>query len=99
MNTGYERSMTLIVSKTVNAEPAPGYPKTYNGRNEFTHNGVTYPAITGAQLASMTLANYNARLEAFKNYVQGLEYGLDVDAVTVAGSEARRENLVACPIE
>lgn len=97
-NTGYQRSVTLIVRKTVNGAPVTGYPKTYQGRNEFAHNGTTYPAITGTQLANLPAAEFNARLEAFKGYVEGLEYGLDVDAVTVAGKEARRENLGACPV-
>jgi len=97
-NTGFERSLTLIVKKTVNGEPATGYPKTYNGRNEFANNGTTYPAITLGQLANLQQSAFNIRLGSFKNYVEGLEFGLDIDAVTVAGKEAYRENLVACPI-
>lgn len=97
-NTGYQRSLTLIITKTVNGVAATGYPKTYNGRNGFSHNGNTYPAITGTQLAQMTAEDYEQRLADFKGYVQGLEYGLDVDAVTVPGSEAYRENLDACPL-
>lgn len=97
-NTGKQRSLTVTINKTVAGIQANGYPHTYYGRNEFTHNAVTYTAITSLQMATMPIADYNTRLAAFKAYVETLEQGLDLATDTVAGEEAYRDNLTACPI-
>lgn len=97
-NTGKQRSLTMTVSKTVAGYVVDGYPRIYYGRNEFTYNGTVYAAITPLGLATIPVAIYEARLAAFKSYVEQVELGLDVDESTVVGSEAYRENLTACPI-
>ena len=97
-NTGKQRSLTVTINKTVAGVQQDGYPQTYYGRNEFTHNSVTYPAITTLQMATMPIADYNTRLAAFKAYVAALETGLDFETDTVAGKDAYQENLTACPI-
>jgi hypothetical protein len=97
-NTGKQRSLTMIVNKTVAGVQSEDYPRTYYGRNEFTQNSIVYPAIDTLRMSTMPLADYTARLAAFKAYVESIEAGLDVDESTIAGSEAYRENLTACPI-
>lgn len=97
-NTGYQRSLTIVVNKTVAGVQQAGYPRTYFGRFEFTFNGTTYPPIETSRMATMPTEDYQARLEAFKSYIESLEVGLDVDEATVPGGEAYRENLGACPI-
>jgi hypothetical protein len=97
-NTGYQRSLTIEVNKTVAGVQSGGYPRTYNGKNEFTYNGTSYPAIDTLLLATMPIEDYQSRLYAFKAYVEALEPGLDIDAAMVAGKDAYRENLGACPL-
>ena len=97
-NTGKQRSLTVVVSKTVAGVQQTGYPKTYYGRNTFIHNGTTYTAIDTLMMTTMPVVDYQARLSAFKSYVENLESGLDIDDVVVAGEEAYRDNLTACPI-
>ena len=95
-HTGKQRSLTVVIGKTVAGENQAGYPKTYYGRNEFTHNSVTYPVIDTLKMATMPIDDYTARLAAFKAYVESQEAGLVVaDVVT---ETAYRENLTACPI-
>jgi hypothetical protein len=96
--TGYQRSIKIEVNKTVAGIQVPGYPKVYSGLNEFRMNGVQYPAISNGTLASIPTAAYSQRLAGFKLYVQSIEQGLDVDATTLPGQEACRQNLTACPI-
>ena len=97
-NTGYQRSLTLQINKTIAGVQADEYPRTYQGRNEFTQNGTVYAAIDTLTMATMPTEDYMARLVAFKAYVEAIEQGLDIEASTVAGNEAYRENLTACPI-
>ena len=79
--TGKKRSLTIQVTKTIANELAPGYPRTYYGRNSFDWNSVNYPAITSEDLSLMSVNNFNARLSAFKSYVQSQEPGLEIDIV------------------
>ena len=74
--TGKKRSLTLEVNKTIAGVVADGYPKTYRGLNTFG----SYLAITSDQMALMPVADYEARLAAFKTYVQTQEPGLDIAA-------------------
>lgn len=96
--TGYQRSLTMTINKTVAGVQSIGYPRNYYGRNEFVWNGNTYPAIDVEVMGTMSVVAYQERLEAFKAYVESLEAGLSVDEATVPGGEAYRENLTACPI-
>ena len=88
----------MIVNKTIAGVQAEGYPRTYYGRNEFTYNAIVYPAIEPLTMATMPVVDYEARLAAFNSYVETIEQALDVDATTIVGGEAYRENLTACPI-
>jgi len=94
--TGKQRSLTLVIGKTVAGENQAGYPKTYYGRNEFTYNSVTYPAIDTLKMATMPIDDYTTRLAAFIAYAESQEAGLVVDDVVT--EIAYRENLTACPI-
>lgn len=98
MNTGKERSLTVKITKSIAGYVQDGYPHTYYGRNEFTWNGTVYPAITPTEMGKLPIDIYTARLEAFKSFVESIETGLDIDTMTVAGAEAYRTNLTACPI-
>lgn len=97
-NTGKQRSLTVQVNKAIAGVQASGYPHTYYGRNEFTWNSTTYPAIDTLTMATMPVVDYQARLDAFKSYVESLESGLDIDATVEPGKDAYQENLTACPI-
>ncbi len=79
--TGKKRSLTVTVTKTIAHELAPGYPRTYYGRNSFDWNNVNYPAISEEDLSLMSVNNYTARLNAFKAFVQSQEAGLEIDNV------------------
>ena len=96
MNTGYERSLTLTIRKYIADIIVEGYPVTYQGREAFTFNSVSYPAITVAQMATIPVGDYEARLADFKAYVEQQEIDLDIDGSST--NPARRENLGACPI-
>lgn len=96
MNTGIQRSLTLIVTKKIAGVVQPAYPLTYQGRNAFNYGGNSYAAITASQLADLTDEYYNARLAAFKLYVQQIESGLNVDVVQTNLPYA--ESLTECPI-
>jgi hypothetical protein len=101
MNTGYQRSLTVEIVKKVAGVVVPGYEngnKTYNGKALFVFNGIPYDGITDQELASMPYDEYEIRLADFKQYVQIQEQGLLIDATTVEGGEAYRENTEACPI-
>lgn len=79
--TGKKRSLTISVTKTIAHELAPGYPRTYYGRNSFDLNNINYPAISEEDLSLMSVNNYNARLNAFKAFVHSREAGLEIDNV------------------
>lgn len=96
--TGMQRSLTLLIDKTIAGVQVEGYPHTYYGRDEFSINGVTYPAIDNEKMVTMPTNEYLNRLSAFKSYVEALEPGLSMEKDTIEGGEAYRENLDACPI-
>lgn len=91
-NTGYQRSMTLVVRRLVGGTVESS--TTYDGRLAFG----TYGAITATELAQMSQSDFQQRLDDFIDYVESLVPGLDVSAVTEAGTEARRYNTSACPL-
>lgn len=97
-NTGKQRSLTVEINKTVAGEQSKGYPVIYDGRLDFSHNGINYPAIDQLALGTMPINQYTARLNAFKAYVQNLEQGLNFDTDTDPEAEAYRVNLTSCPI-
>ncbi|MBQ4278365.1 MAG: hypothetical protein IJC16_00230 [Rikenellaceae bacterium] len=92
VNTGMQRSLTFTLTKKVNGTTVS--TTNYDGRLAFG----SYAQISDTELASMDEAQYLARLEAFKAYVEGIEADLDVDQATIAGAQAYRQNLTACPI-
>lgn len=67
--TGYARSLYVTVSKYLNGIIQSGYPIDYNGNNEFTFDGVTYPTIVGAAIPLLSSEEYAERLTAFKGFV------------------------------
>ena len=97
--TGKERSLTVKISKTKSGIIQPGYPITYQGRNSFAFNNVSYPVIDVFAMSSMSEADYNIRLEAFKSYVQTQESGLNFSTDLIAGNTPYHENLTSCPIQ
>jgi hypothetical protein len=102
-NTGYQRAKTLNIEKRVGGVMAVGYPKSFSILNPFTVSGVSYGLLredsTYKEFSRLSLAQYNARLAAFKLYVEQAEIGLNVDAVTVSGHEAYTLNLDNCPLD
>jgi len=92
-NTGYELSLTIQVSLIIGGRVMSGYPIIYQGRNAFSFNGNSYPAITVSQLKGMNHVTFLARLADFKAYVESIEVGLTIDT-----TEAYKQNLNSCPI-
>jgi hypothetical protein len=86
-NTGKERATTITVVKSV------GGAQVYSHSYSFLAAFGTYSAITSTECAELSIANYTARLAAFKAYVESVEIGLTVDTTA-----AYRDNLNACPI-
>jgi len=78
ITTGKLRSITLRITKKINGNLVGGYPHTYNGKNQFIWDNITYPEITSYQFGRLNDENYTIRLEAFKLYVQSIENGLDI---------------------
>lgn len=95
-NTGYKRSLTLEINKTVAGETVAGYPITYNGLAAFPPSNPTFAAITATEMAEMTEADFNTRADAFKAYVESVEAGLDID--DVATNEARVYDDTMCTL-
>ena len=91
-NTGYELSLTIQVSLIIGGRVMSGYPIVYQGRNAFTFNGHSYPAITVLQLRGMNHDVFLARLADFKAYVESIEVGLTIDT-----TESYKLNTTSCP--
>lgn len=87
--TGMQRATELTVNKTVAGSNVSGYPHVYKLGDSFGN----YVTMTSQELAEMPVDGYQARLTAFKTYVESIEIGISIDL-----SEAYRENLTACPI-
>lgn len=88
-NNGYQRAIYLVVDKKVGGVSMSGYPKRYSVLETFGN----YIAITSYELSTMTLANYNKRMSAFKQYIESIETGITIDIST-----CRKINTGACPI-
>lgn len=78
-NTGRKRALTLSITKKINGNVVSGYPHVYSGTTSFTWNDVTYPTIDASTFQKMKHEDYLVRLEDFKQYVQSVETGLNVD--------------------
>ena len=98
MNSGTERSLTIVVEKRIGGILQPGYPVTYQGRNNFFTGEYWWPIISPGELAYMSTEDYNTRLSTFKDYVESIESGLVIAESIIDGGDAYRENLTACPI-
>jgi hypothetical protein len=85
--TGMERSLKVRITDNVTGEV-----KEFNGLNAF---GV-YGAINNSELAGMSKNSYDARLAAFKLYVESLLPGLNFAEQTAV--PAYRQNKTACTI-
>jgi len=93
VNTGYQRSLTLVVKKYVNGSESSR--TVYNGKLAFSIGQKSYGAISDTTLAQMDQSAYEDRLNDFIEYV---EQQVPVVAdVTEEGSEARRYNTTSCP--
>ena len=99
VNTGIERAKTLTVDKQVGSISFTGYPKNYDITAAFTVGGDPYYfPLTNQQFQQLSTSDYNARLEAFKTYIESEEGIADLDAITDSGTPASQENTTACPI-
>ena len=85
--TGMQRASTLTIKKKVG--DVTEYTHTYSLLSAF---GI-YTSITLSELGLLSVSDFQARLAAFKTYVESVELGLTVDT-----TNAYRENLTACPI-
>lgn len=85
--TGMQRASTLTIEKKVG--DVTEYTHTYSLLSAF---GI-YTSITLSELGLLSVSDFQARLAAFKTYVESVELGLTVDT-----TNAYRENLTDCPI-
>lgn len=87
IRTGYKRSLSVSVSKTVGGSPVSGYPKTYPTAQDvtngyFVYNTIQYPIPTSTQLSEMSELDYNILVANFKLYVMSIEGGdIDTDSI------------------
>lgn len=80
--TGFARSLTVKVTKTVNGVIASGYPKYYDGKTDsgfLAYYSPTYSSISDDDMAKMSLVDFNIRLADFMAWVEIIEPGLDMD--------------------
>lgn len=98
INTGIERGETFTIDKQVGGVSLSGYPKNYDIKAAFTAGGNSYSILTSQEFQELLEADYFDRLADFKIYIQTAEGLASIDDITVAGSEAYRENLTSCPI-
>lgn len=96
VNTGYQRSLTLVVKKYINDSESSR--TIYNGKLAFSIGQKSFGAISDTALAQMDQRTYEDRLNAFIEYVEQQVPGLIVADVTEEGSEARRYNTTSCPV-
>ncbi len=89
LNSGMQRGTELTVTKKIGGIEVNGYPKVYKVYEAFGN----YAAITVDELAKLAVSDYQARLAAFKTYVESVETGVEVNT-----GEAYVENLTACPL-
>lgn len=94
--TGYKRSLSVTVTKTVNGITQAGYPKTYPTATDiangyFTYNAVQYSippnGMTETAFARLTDVQYQSLLNSFKLYVMSLESGLNFNTQSLNSPE------------
>ena len=98
MNTGTERSLTVVVTQKIDGVVQFGYPSTYYGKKSFSYNGTDYTEITDSQLERLSENDYNQRLADFEAYVKNIETLITWNTDIQAGFEASRENITSCPL-
>jgi hypothetical protein len=79
INNGLERTLDITIVTYVNSVETAR--TNYSGNNAFG----SYPAITYNQLATMTDANFQTRLNAFIAYLEGINSGLYINP-SISGS-------------
>lgn len=79
--TGLKRSLTLVVSRKISGEMAPGYPRTYYGQQAFDWDNKSYPSLSPEEFSLLSTNSYEERKEAFQAYVESQEYGLHIESV------------------
>ena len=87
VQTGEGRRTILQVSKTdADGNNVSGYPVQYNILSAFTDpvSSINYAAITSTDYARLTSTQFNARLEAFVNYVKSLNAGIENDIASLS---------------
>ena len=80
--TGYARSLTVKVTKTVNGVIASGYPKYYDGKSDsgfLAYYAPTYSSISEDEMAKLSLVDFNARVADFMAWIEVVEPGIDMD--------------------
>jgi len=94
-NSGYQRTLCIAIDITY----TNGYIATneYDGKIAFSMNGNTYQVITNAQLMSLTVADFNARLTDWIAYFNA-NYLPGFPGITVDASGARVYNTTSCPL-
>lgn len=97
-NTGYKRSLTIIIKKFVNGVIQLGYPKTYDGQAAFDVDGQSFLLITDAEFALLSAADFNTRLGYFKLYVAQQEGLASIEPYFIPGSNPRVYDPASCPI-
>jgi hypothetical protein len=93
INNGQKRGSRVIVEKYAGEVLESGYPKIYNALLSFPG----YASVTSQQLAEMSLLQYNTRMDAFQEYVEGVEAGSNFSSDLVAGFERRIFDNTTCP--
>ncbi len=89
INTGMQRAVEFVVTKKVNNVIVDGYPRTYLLKQAFGN----YQETTESELARMPIEDYQARLVAFKAYVESIDMGAMVDKAS-----AYSKNTGLCPL-
>ena len=103
--TGYKRSLSVEVTKTINGVPQAGYPKTYPTATDiangyFTYNSVQYPippnGMAEQDFAQLEPVQYNNLLNVFKLYVMSQEPNINFNTQAVNSPEVY--DIDSCPV-
>jgi len=68
IETGYKRSLELIITKMDDNTPPSVITETHNGVMSFEVTGTTYEQLTGTSFQQLTVADFNERLGYIKDY-------------------------------
>lgn len=79
--TGTKRSLTLIVTRRISGEVAPGYPRTYFGYQSFEYKNETFSSISEEEFSLLSNDAYEKRKLAFIGYVESQEPGLQIETM------------------